>query len=132
MGVAHHAAYAPWLEIGRTELLRDTGVTYAQLERQGVLLVITRLECLYRRPVCYDDLIEIRTTVARTTRVKIEHEYEIVLVADGGHSAAPPAQRAALVHSGEPLMTASTTLACLGADGRPQPLHDWFHAARGS
>src|SRR5215831_14574596 len=84
MGVAHHAAYAPWLEIGRTELLRDTGVTYADMERAGVFLVITRMECRYRRPVYYDDLVEVRTRVVGGSRVKIQHEYEIVVAEDGG------------------------------------------------
>jgi acyl-CoA thioester hydrolase len=74
MGVAHHAAYAPWLEIGRTELLRDSGVSYAQLEQDGVFLVIVRLTINYKRPVRYDDQIEVRTTWRGGGKVKIEHD----------------------------------------------------------
>ena len=84
MGVAHHAAYAPWLEIARTEMLRESGVTYADMERAGVFLVITRLECRYRRPIYYDDLVEVRTRVVGGSKVKIQHEYEIVVVEGGG------------------------------------------------
>src|SRR5436190_12187766 len=69
MGVAHHAAYVPWLEIGRTEILRDTGVTYADLEKHGVFLVVVKLEVRYRRPVRYDDLVEVRTRVTGGSRV---------------------------------------------------------------
>ena len=50
MNVAHHASYAPWLEMGRTELLRQGKVSYAELEQAGVFLVVTKLELRYRRP----------------------------------------------------------------------------------
>jgi acyl-CoA thioester hydrolase len=121
MGVVHHAAYAPWLEIGRTELLRHTGITYAEMERSGIYLVITRLELRYRRPIFYDDLVEVRTRVIGGSRVKIEHEYEIVIVEDGGHSASRPARP-----RGESVTTGATTLVCVGRDGRVQPLPDWL------
>lgn len=114
MGVAHHAAYVPWLEVARTELLREAGVTYAQLEAAGVFLVIVKLDVRYRRPVRYDDVVEIRTTVSGGSRVKIEHEYELVVVERGGAA------------TEEPVAAASTTLACVGPDGRPRALPDWL------
>jgi acyl-CoA thioester hydrolase len=123
MGVAHHAAYAPWLEIGRTELLRATGVTYADLERAGVFLVITELTCRYRRPVFYDDVVEVRTSVAGGSRVKIEHRYEIVVVEDGSHGG-----NGAVRVPGEVVTTASTTLVCVGKDGRVRSLPEWLVA----
>lgn len=119
MGVAHHAAYAPWLEIARTELLRESGISYADLERAGVFLVITRLECKYRRPVHYDDLIEVRTKVVGGSRVKIEHQYEIVVVEDGGHGRVPRLP-------GEVVTAASTTLVCVGRDGKVRELPEWL------
>jgi len=117
MGVAHHAAYVPWFEMGRTELLRESGSTYAELERAGVLLAIVRLDARYRRPARYDDLLELTTRVAGSSRVKIEHEYELRLLerTDGTPNA-----------PGELLATASTTLACIDRDGRPAPLPDWL------
>lgn len=121
MGVVHHAAYAPWLEIGRTELLRGTGVSYADMEREGVFLVITRLECRYRRPVYYDDVVEVRTRVVSGSRVKIEHEYEVVVVEEGGHGAGRAARA-----PGEAVTTAATTLVCVGKDGKVRPLPDWL------
>ena len=90
MGVAHHASYIPWLEMGRTELLRDSGITYAQLEAAGTLLVIVRLDVRYRRPCRYDDLLEIRTRWVGGSRVKIEHEYEVVVLGPGAHTAPAP------------------------------------------
>ncbi|MDX2146778.1 MAG: acyl-CoA thioesterase [Planctomycetota bacterium] len=90
MGVAHHAAYIPWLEIARTEVLRESGVSYAQLEAAGVLLVVVKLEVRYRAPIRYDDMIEIRTRVAGTSRVKIEHEYELFRMSEVKHAGSLP------------------------------------------
>ena len=58
----------PWMEMGRTELLRDVGMSYAALEAEGVFLVVTKVEVKYRRPLKYDDLVEIRTKVDKASR----------------------------------------------------------------
>jgi acyl-CoA thioester hydrolase len=121
MGVAHHAAYAPWLEMGRTELLRETGVTYAQLEEAGVFLVVAKLELRFRRPIFYDDLVRVRTRIVGGSRVKIDHEYEVALDEDGKHGAQRSPRGV-----GDVLAVGSTTLACVGRDGRIQPLPDWL------
>jgi acyl-CoA thioester hydrolase len=119
MAVAHHASYIPWLEMGRTELLRTSGITYAQLEAAGTLLVIVRLDLRYRRPCRYDDLLEIRSRWVGGSRVKIEHEYEVVVLEPGAaHPSPPDAPYTAAI--------ASTTLACVGRDGKLRELPDWL------
>lgn len=123
MGVAHHAAYIPWLEEGRTELLRTSGISYADLEKAGVFLVITRLEMKYRRPVLYDDVVEIRTKWVGGSRVKIEHEYEVVVVERGVVLGIGNTQAAA---DQTPVAVGGTTLACVGKDGRPMALPEWL------
>ena len=55
MGVAHHSACVAWFEMGRTELLRGTGITYRAMEEAGMLLVVTKLEIRYKLPGRYDD-----------------------------------------------------------------------------
>jgi len=117
MGVAHHAAYVPWLEIGRTELLRSSGISYRELEAQGVFLVIVRLEAKYRRPVKYDDVVEVRTRVSKTSVVKIEHEYDVVVVERDGAASETVAA------------TAATTLACVDRDGKVRALPAWLGGA---
>ena len=111
MGLLHHANYLVYFEQARTELLRSLGLSYRDLEDQGYLLVLTRVELRYRRPAHYDDLLTIRTTVARTTAVRIDHAYEVfrdgVLLAEG-----------------------STTLACVDREGRPQGLPDALRGPR--
>ena len=118
MGVAHHAAYIPWLEMGRTELLRDAGVSYADLEASGVFLVIVKLEVRYRRPIRYDDVVEVRTRVVGGSRVKIEHEYELVVVERDGEV------------KEEAVAAAATTLACVDGEGRVRELPGWLVAEK--
>jgi len=110
MGVAHHASYIPWLEIGRTELLRASGQTYRDLEDQGLLLVIVKLEVRYRRPVRYDDIVEIRTNWSGGGRVKIEHAYSVAILETAG----TPADHVAA--------TATSTLGAIGRDGKIREL----------
>ena len=112
MGLLHHANYLVYFEQGRTELLRSKGLAYKDLEDQGYLLVLTRLQVRYRTPAWYDDLLTLRTSVVRTTLVKIEHRYE--LVRDG-----------LLLAEGE------TTLGCVGRDGKVQPLPEVLRGGRG-
>lgn len=124
MGVAHHAAYAPWLEIARTEMLRARGMTYAALESAGSFLVITKLAVNYRRPVRYDDVVEIRVRVVpSTSRVKLEHEYQVVLIEAGdAHAGKGNINHAHTRHAGDVLAAAATTLACVDRTGRVCPL----------
>lgn len=103
MGVAHHSAYPIWFEIGRTELLRACGQSYADVEREGAFLAVTRLEVSYRRPARYDESLDLETSLVDVGHVKIEHAYR-------------------LLREGELLATGATTLACLGRDGRPRAL----------
>ncbi len=118
MGVAHHAAYVPWMEIARTELLRAAGVSYAQLEHEGVFLVIVKLDVTYRRPIYYDDMVELTATWNGGSRVKIEHAYEF-RIAERDASAGPvdPAQVVAV---------AKTTLGCVDKAGKIRALPDWL------
>src|SRR5436190_23684552 len=87
MGLLHHANYLVYFEQGRTELLRARGLSYRELEDQGFLLVLTKVEVRYRRPARYDDLLTLRTTVERATMVRIDHRYELLcdgqLLAEG-------------------------------------------------
>jgi acyl-CoA thioester hydrolase len=77
MGFLHHAFYFTYFEIGRTELLRAAGGNYRRMEEEGLLVVVVRAECRFHRPARYDDVLRLRTTVARVTPAKIEHEYRL-------------------------------------------------------
>ena len=124
MGVAHHASYLPWMELGRTELLRDIGQTYKLLEAQSVFLVITKLDVQYRRPIRYDDIVEIRTRIVGRSRVKLQHEYEFVLAERDGSK--PDIASDPSIPADGILSTASTVLACVDDNGKVQALPEWL------
>jgi acyl-CoA thioester hydrolase len=78
MGIAHHANYLPWFEIGRTDLCRLLGTSYRAIEEQGLLLVVTEVGCRYRTPFRYDDEVVIRTTVDAASSRGIRFRYELL------------------------------------------------------
>lgn len=78
MSVVYYANYFVWLELGRTEWIRAHGVSYRELEAQGILLPVTHASCDYRQSARYDDLVRIETTVARLTRASVAFSYRIV------------------------------------------------------
>lgn len=123
MNVAHHASYLPWLEIGRTEMLRAQGGSYEQMERDGFFLVITRCEVKYRRPLRYDDVLDIRTTLDSASKIKLRHTYEVVLKQRRGTAPDPtdPSIPSDLVCA-----IATTELACVDRSGKPTPLPDFL------
>jgi acyl-CoA thioester hydrolase len=112
MGLLHHANYLVYFEQGRTELLRSAGRSYKDLEDQGFLLVLTKVEVRYRWPARYDDLLTLRTTVVRTTMVRIDHRYEVFC-------------------EGRLLAEGTSTLACVDREGRPQALPEFLRPVRG-
>lgn len=57
MGVVYHSNYLKYFEIARTESIRDLGMTYAAMEKAGILLPVVELQCKYIRPATYDDLL---------------------------------------------------------------------------
>jgi acyl-CoA thioester hydrolase len=77
MGIAHHANYIVWFEIGRTDLCRETGISYREIEERGFILVVTEIACRYRVPFRYDDEVVIRTSVAAAASRSIQFAYEL-------------------------------------------------------
>lgn len=77
-GVAYYASYLRWFEIGRTELLRELGVEQSELDRDGILLPVVEVKCEYKSPALYNDIILIRTSIARIGSKSITFSYEIL------------------------------------------------------
>jgi acyl-CoA thioester hydrolase len=61
MGYLYYGNYALYYEVGRAEAIRSLGFTYAELEKQGIIMPVAELNVKYLRPVYYDDLITIKT-----------------------------------------------------------------------
>lgn len=83
MGVAHHASYLVWFEAGRTEYIRQRGRSYAEVEKEGWLLVVVEARCRYRRPARYDDVLTVRTRLRALRPATLVFGYEVFRRADG-------------------------------------------------
>lgn len=77
MGVVYHGNYSNFLEIGRIEWLRSLGVSYKQMELDGIMLPVISLSLRYKKSACYDDEICVKTILKKTPTVTIEFDYEI-------------------------------------------------------
>ena len=77
MGVVYHARHLVWLDIARTEHLRQAGFSYRELEETGVRLVVTDLRIRYRRPARFDDTLRIRTRITDVSSRRVIFGYAI-------------------------------------------------------
>lgn len=103
MGIAHHAEYLAWFEVGRTDLLRQSGMTYREMEADGVRLPVIGATVRYLRPAFYDDVLEVRTELTEIGGARMGFTYEVRRPGTDG-----------------PLATGSTEHATVDARGRPR------------
>lgn len=76
-GRVHHANYISYFEIGRIEMMRAGGASYRQLEADGIMLVVTHVECNYHTGAKYDDLLALKTILESAKGVRVRHRYEL-------------------------------------------------------
>lgn len=112
MGLLHHANYLIYFEQARTDLLRQLGGNYKDLEDRGFFLVVAKMEIKYRSPAHYDDELRIVTTVTRTSPVRLEHKYEVYR------------------EDGTVVALGTSTLACVDKAGKLQPMPEWLVKAK--
>lgn len=108
-GRVHHATYPNYFECARVEMLRAGGISYADLESQGVILVVTELGCNYLGGAVFDDLLVVEVETVRAKGARIQHQYVIR-------------------RGTETLVTGHTVVACINPQGRPQPLPDFLRS----
>jgi acyl-CoA thioester hydrolase len=77
MGVVYHANYLNWLEIARTEWIRELGIPYSELEEKGLLLPVTDVQMKYIQPARYDDVIEIHLRIVDFSYVRLGFDYDV-------------------------------------------------------
>jgi len=102
MGVVYYANYLVWFEVGRTDLLRRTGWSYREMEKDGVSLPVIESHCAYRQPARYDDELEVRTTGSVVSPVRVRFDYEVVRPADSATLVTGFTVHATLDRSGRP------------------------------
>lgn len=116
MGVVYHANYLVWCEIGRTDFIRRAGRSYADLERDGVLLAVSEASMRYHASARYDDPVRVYTSLSAVGSRGMSFAYRI--------------ERA---DTATTLVRASTSLVCLSKEGRlatlPTDVRNWLEAA---
>ncbi len=89
MGIAYYANYLRWFEMGRTELFRSMGLTYREIEANGIFLPVSEVFCKFLDPVQYDDILIIETSLDTGVRAGMKFDYrllsedETALIANG-------------------------------------------------
>lgn len=109
MQVVYHANYLVWCEIGRTELMRFLGSTYAEIEHHGVRLAVTDASLRYHAPARYDDLIRVTASLGEVRSRTVEFKYLITNADTGARLVSAATTLAAITHEGR-LTTIPTKL----------------------
>ncbi|QDU57165.1 acyl-CoA thioesterase [Aeoliella mucimassa] len=106
-GVVHHANFIKYFEVARLYHLREWGHEYADLERDGIFLVVNKIACNYRMPARFGDILDIKVRVTRARGARIDNEYMVyrdgLLIAEG-----------------------SSTIACIDRQGNLQRLPEYL------
>ncbi|MCD6420747.1 MAG: acyl-CoA thioesterase [Synergistetes bacterium] len=82
MGVVYYGSYYDWFEVGRTEFCRKLGLPYAKWESMGIFLPAVESYCRYKHPVCYDERVEIVTSIKELTATTVTFSYKVRGVED--------------------------------------------------
>lgn len=78
MGVVYHSNFFPYFEVARAEAIREMGITYADMEKAGIIMPVVDVHCRYLRPARYDDLLTIKTILKELpVHHKIEFHHEV-------------------------------------------------------
>ena len=102
MGIVYYANYLVWFEVGRTDLLRDRGWSYREMEGVGISLPVVEAVCEYRRPARYDDELEVQTTGVMLSPVRLRFDYRVVRPVDAATVAEGHTVHASLDRNGRP------------------------------
>jgi len=115
MGVVYHANFLIWMEVGRVEYWRASGLRYRDMEKDdGILLVVAEVNCRYLSPAVYDEEVIIRTSIGEASSRMIRFEYELLAADDGRR-----------------LATGYTKHVFCGLDRRPAKVPQKYHAKLG-
>ncbi|RJL02311.1 tol-pal system-associated acyl-CoA thioesterase [Paracoccus aestuarii] len=109
-GIVYYANYLKFIERGRSEWLRDLGIDQVAMKAQGAVFAVRSLQADYLQPARFDDLLVVRTGLARMTAARIEVDQ-------------------AVLRDGRAIFTARVVLACLDGAGRPLRLPGALRAA---
>jgi acyl-CoA thioester hydrolase len=102
MQVVYHANYLIWCEVGRTDFMRQHGMSYSEMEKDGIGLTVSEYSVRLHASARYDDLVRIATTLTDVRSRQVTFEYLLTNA-----------------NTGERLATARTSLVSISRNGRP-------------
>lgn len=105
MQVVYHANYLIWCEVGRTDFMRQHGMSYADMEKGGIGLTVSEYSVRLHASARYDDVVRIATTLTDVRSRQVAFEYLLTNVASGAR-----------------LATARTSLVSIASNGRPMAM----------
>ncbi len=108
-GVVHHANYFKYFELARVKQLESLGHSYAELERDGYVLVVSKIHCRYMRPARFGDTLRILIETTKARAARIDHRYSVFI-------------DQTMIAEGE------STIACIDREGNVQRLPDYLQA----
>jgi acyl-CoA thioester hydrolase len=100
MGVVYYANYLRWFERGRSEFLRQIGLPYSAIEKQGFNFPVVEVSCRYAQSARYDDIIGIETQLTEVGRAALSFSYRILRESDGCILATGATRHASIDHAG--------------------------------
>ena len=78
MGIVHHSNYTIWFEAGRSDFLKNAGVSNSSIEARGVLLPLYEMNCQYKSPAKYENDILVMTCLKSISRVRVVFSYQVL------------------------------------------------------
>lgn len=84
MGVVYHTHYLVWCEVARTSLIREYGTSYAQLEKEGLVLAVADARIRYHASARYDDRVQVVAWISAVQSRAMTFEYFVNRLDDDG------------------------------------------------
>ncbi|HZG73536.1 MAG TPA: thioesterase family protein [Chondromyces sp.] len=78
MQVVYHGNYVVWFELGRTQLIKDLGFNYAEMEEQGYVSPVLDIQLSYKKPFRYGETATVHTWIEKYSGVRTTYGYEII------------------------------------------------------
>lgn len=77
MGYVYYGRYLEYFEVARTEFIRSHGFSYREMEEAGIMLPVIHAELEYKKPVLYDEIMQIKVMVFEVPSVRLQTFYEL-------------------------------------------------------
>lgn len=110
MKVVYYGNYLHWFEQARCHFLRELSLSYGEIEKKGLYLMVREAYCRYRAPAKFEEQISVRTGIGNWGRASLAFYYEIYNLSNENT-----------------FMTSGYTLhACVNSNGGLNPVPDWL------